>query len=103
MPSPRRSTRSRRTNPAYWRRIGDRHVRPLIPFSPIETASPRLGSRATPLLEKERHFMSDTLVPDVPNPSRVHRPCLGTGLAADDHPMYAIQRQLPDRTDKWFN
>jgi hypothetical protein len=47
--------------------------------------------QAAPLLEEERNARFLTLPQNRQDPLLLHRPCTGSALAADDHPIDATQ------------
>ena len=59
----------------------------LVPSPAIENAPGPALHRAAPLLKKERYLRAQTLVPDLANPIRMHRPGPGPRFAADNHPF----------------
>ena len=65
--------------------------RVLVPHAAVEDAVGLLLVHAAPLLEEERHRLSDALVAERERPLGLHRPRAGSGFAADNGPVDVCQ------------
>src|SRR5207253_7350019 len=57
---------------------------------------------ATPLLKEERHFGSETLIPDPHHPGVLQRPSAWPGLAAHNDPVNVLEVQVLHGSEEWF-
>jgi hypothetical protein len=72
-------------------------IRHLVPGSAVEDATGQFFSLSAPLFEEERNALSDASISNFSHPPGINMTRPGTGLAADDHPMNALQRQARNR------
>ena len=78
----------------------DRH--PIVSAT-AQHASRSLFVDAAPLLKKERHTGRVTLTMYLGHPLFQHRSSTRPGLAADDHPIDAMQIETSERPDERLN
>jgi hypothetical protein len=71
--------------------------RHLVPGPSVQLTAHSFLFRSAPLFEEERNALSDAAISNFSHPPRINMTRPGTGLAADDHPMNALQRQARNR------
>src|ERR1022692_1493432 len=92
---------------AWLSAFHSRHFIPSLPGKKTTIISLRaflaIRSPSAPLLEEKRHAIMLALVFNSFYPFRFHRPGLGAGFAADDHPVDAAQINFANIIQQWFN
>src|SRR5438067_1038686 len=73
---------------------------PFAPFATVERPATGFWPQPTPLLEKEGHLCSFTLIAHFTRPFDQHRPCARPAFTTDDHPMNAFQINFAYRPEK---
>ena len=74
-----------------------------VVLDPVEPPPARFGRASSPLLEKEIDSFALAGIPDVEDPSFLHGPRAGAGLAADDDPGYSPKIDIPHGFQQRFD